>query len=147
MTVSDELHKLTDRAKEAEQKAADARHEAKADLEKALDKSRASMEAQAARMRDSAKTSQAKASSWWGEQQIAWNAHVDKMHQSMNERMVRAEAKGAAREAELAEADASFAINFAYGAIEAAEVAVLYAILARENAAEAQALAGAGQTR
>lgn len=147
MTASNELHKLTDRAKEAEQKATDARHQAKADLEKAVDRSQAAMEAQAARMQESAKTSREKASSWWGEQQLAWNAHIDKMHRSMDERKTRDQAKGAELEAEQAEADADAAIDFAFGAIEAAEVAVLYAILAREDAEEAKAVAGAVQTR
>ena len=146
MAASDELHKLTDKAKEAEQKASDARHQAKAELEKTVNSSRASMEAQAAKLRESAKASQGNVSTWWDAQQQAWNAPIDKMHQSMAARKVQPEAKVAEMQAEDAEADAYFAIDFAYGAIEAAEYAVLDAILARETADEAAA-ATAGRTR
>ncbi|HLJ66454.1 MAG TPA: YtxH domain-containing protein [Chloroflexota bacterium] len=146
MSATNELHKLTDKAQEAEQKAADARHQAKADLEKAVQNSRASIEAHTTKMRESASASGQKASTWWGEQQLAWNAHVAKMRQSMDERKVKHAARAAEQEAEQAEADASFAIDFAYGAIEAAELAVLYAILAREDADEAAAVS-AGSTR
>lgn len=146
MATSDELHKLTDKAKEAEEKATTARHQAKADLEKAVSKSRTSMDAHTARMRESATESRTKASSWWGEQQAAWTASTAKMHQNMDERKMKNEAKVTEREADQADADASFAIEFAYGAIEAAEYAVLSAVLAREKADEAVA-ATAGQAR
>jgi hypothetical protein len=145
MATSDMLHKLTDRAKQAEQKAADARQQAKADLEKTVNSSRASAQAEAAKLRESAKASQGKLSTRWDEQQQAWNAHIAKMHQSIDEKKERHEAKEAEKRAESAEADASFAIDYAYAAIEEAEYSVLDAILARANADEAASVS-AGRT-
>jgi hypothetical protein len=139
MAASDQLSQLTDRAKLAEQRIATAKQQAKADLEKSAESSRAAARARAVKLGESAKESQGKISSWWDEQQQAWNAHVDKMRQSWEERKERREAKADEKQAERAEADASFAIEFAYAAIEEAESAVLDAILTRVNADEAAA--------
>lgn len=142
MAVSDELHKLTDKAKEAEQKAGTAKQQAKADLEKSVNSSRASMQAEAAKLQKTAHGSQEKASSWWVEQQQAWNAHIEKMRHGMNEQKAQRKAEGKEFAAEQAEADAYCAIDFAISAIDTAEYAVLDAILERKNADEAAALAG-----
>lgn len=142
MTVSDELHKLTDKAKEAEQKADSARKQAKEDLEKSVSTSRASMQAEAAKLQESAHGNQEKVSTWWDEQQQAWNAHLDKMRQGMKEQKVQRKAEGKEFAAEQAEADAYFAIDFAISAIDTAEYSVLDAILERKKADEAAALAG-----
>lgn len=147
MAASDELHKLTDKAKQAEQKAANARQQAKADLEKTVNSSRASMRADAAKLGKTAHASQEQVSTWWDEQRQAWNAHIDKMHQGMSEQNAKRKAEGKEFAAEQAEADAYFAIDFALSAIDTAEYSVLDAILARENADEATAKVGAGHTR
>ena len=94
MTVSDELHKLTNKAKEAEEKAGTARKQAKADLEKSVNSSRASMQAEAAKLQESAHGNQEKVSTWWDEQQQSWNAHLDKMRHGMKEQKVAAQSEG-----------------------------------------------------
>jgi hypothetical protein len=144
MAASDTLHRLSDRAKQAEQKATAASQQGKADLEKTVERSRASAQAEATKLRERAQASHGQISTWWDEQQQAWNAHRDKMRQSIEEKKVQHEAKEAEKRAEQAEADASFAID--YAAIGEAESAVVEAILARVNAHEA-ALVSPGSTR
>jgi hypothetical protein len=145
METSNRLHTLEERAEQAERKATTARRQAKADLEKTLASSRALAEAQAAKLRESAQASHGKLSSWWADQQRAWNTNVEKMRKTIDARKTQREAKDAEEHAEQAEADASFAIDYAYSAIGEAEYAVLDAILARQTADEA--MASAGRTR
>lgn len=141
MTLSESLYKLAERAKVAEQKAQKAQKTAaenartgRAELETAVDDSRASAEAQARKLSESAKTSEDKVSRWWEEQQETWNAHLAKARQGIDEKKAKLDVKMGETRAEDAEADAEFAINFAYGAIEEAEYSVLDAILARAEA-------------
>jgi hypothetical protein len=143
MDASDKLYKLAGRAKQAEQKATEAKRQAKADLEVAVAKSRTSAQAQATKLRETARASKGDLSSWWDEQQQAWNTHIERMRRTVDEKKAEHEAMKVERRAEHAEADASFAIDFAFAAIEEAEYAVLDAILARETADE-QAPVGAG---
>ncbi|MGC7224640.1 hypothetical protein RBA13_23070, partial [Mycobacteroides abscessus subsp. massiliense] len=77
---------------------------------------------------------QDKASSAWAELGASWDAHVTKVKTAFSEKQHKVDAKLAAREADLAEADASYAVNIALSAIEEAEDAVLYAIYARRYA-------------
>jgi hypothetical protein len=149
MTLSENLYKLADRAKEAEQRAQQAQqqaaedvHKAKADLEKTVNDSRVSAEAQGTKLRDSAKASQNKISAWWDQEQETWNAHLGKVRRNIDERKAERDAKKAETRAENAEADAEFAIDYAYAAIGEAEYVVLDAILARAEAEDAAAGAG-----
>ena len=100
------------------------------------------MQAEAAKLQESAHGNQEKVSTWWDEQQQSWNAHLDKMRHGMKEQKAQRKAEGKEFSAEQAEADAYFAIDFAISAIDTAEYAVLDAILERKNADEAAALAG-----
>jgi hypothetical protein len=150
MSLSENLYKLADRAKEAEQKAQQAQqssaedaYKAKADLEETVNDFRASAEAQATKLRDSAKAAPNNISAWWDQQQEAWNAHLVKVRQNIDERKSEHDAKKAEKRAAAAEADAEFAIDYAYAVIEAAEYAVLDAALAR---AEADAATGASSS-
>jgi vacuolar-type H+-ATPase subunit I/STV1 len=139
--LSESLYRLAERAKLAEQKAEQAQKQAagdaraaRAELEKSVDDAGASAEAQARKLRENAKASQDKVSRWWEEQQEAWNEHLDKARQGIEQKKGKLDAKMAAKRAEDAEADADFAVDFAYGAIEEAEYSVLDAILARAEA-------------
>jgi len=139
--LSESLYRLAERAKLAEQKAEQAQKQAagdaraaRAELEKSVDDAGASAEAQARKLRESAKESPDKVSGWWEEQQEAWNVHLAKARQGIEQKKGKLDAKMAEKRAEDAEADADFAGDFAYGAIEEAEYSVLDAILARAEA-------------
>src|SRR5262245_66343158 len=86
MDPSENLAKLTSRAREAEQRAADAARQARDDLEKTVDASRATAEAEAAKLRETAAASDAKVSSWWDDQQKAWKEHLAKVRKHVDEK-------------------------------------------------------------
>jgi hypothetical protein len=105
------MSNLSARAKEAEERAAAARSQAKADLEKSPKRGesrRAGAGRPAARHR----------------------------HQNIDAKKAELAAKSAARSADIAEEDALFAIDYAYATIEEAEYAALDAVLARMDADE-----------
>jgi len=143
MALSDDLYKLADRAKEAEQKVQQAQKNAaedslaaKADLNNIVDASRASAEAQGAKLRESAKASKDKLSVWWDQQQEAWNTHLAKVRHDIDDKKAEHDVKKAERNAEDAEVDAEFAVDYAYAAIEEAEYSALDAIQKRAKAEE-----------
>jgi hypothetical protein len=141
MSEPNGLSKLTNRAKEAEQRAADAATQARTDLEKSVAASRASAEDQAAKLKETAASSKDKISGWWDEQQQAWNDRVAKVRKHLDEQKTTYDLVTLENQAELAESDAKFAIDYAYSAIEEAEYAVLDAILARADVNDAIARA------
>ena len=102
MPTSESLSNLSDRAKQAEQKVADASHQAKADLEKSVNDSRTSAQAQADKLRESASASGGKASSWWDEQQQTWNDHFAKVHQNVAEKKAERDVKKVQKRADTA---------------------------------------------
>lgn len=144
MAVSDQLTKLAARAKEAEDRAAAAQGQAKADLERDVENSRTSAQEQADKLRAAADAKKGKLSVWWHDMQRSWHEHIEKIRSDVEERRAEDDADRAQRRAENAEDDATFAIDFAYAAIEEAEYAVLDASLARMEADE---LAAAPATR
>ena len=85
---------------------------------------------------------QDKISDVWTQQQQAWNDHVALLRQHIDEKKGELDSALAGSRAESAEADAMFAIDFAYSAIEEAEYATLRAILARADANDAEAKSG-----
>lgn len=148
MTFSENLHKVTDRAKAAEEKAHDAQKRAsenaqaaRIDLETKVKRSGASAAAQAAKLRESAQASRDKLSGWWDHRQATWNELVTKVRHDVDDEKAAHDAKKAEDRADGAEVDAQFAIEYAFAAIEEAEYAVLDAILARAEAEDAHASA------
>jgi hypothetical protein len=137
MSESNGLAKLTNRAQEAEQRAADAAIQARGDLEKSVAEARESAEAQAAQLKQTASASKDKISGWWDEQQRAWNNRVSKVREHLDEQKTTIDLVSAENRAEQAESDAKFAVDFAYSAIEEAEYAVLDAILAQADLSDA----------
>jgi hypothetical protein len=105
--------------------------------------SRAAAEAQAAELRDSAKAAKDRLSTWWDEQQKAWNDHLGKVRKDIEARKAEHDASRAETKAEKAEANADFAVKFASAAIDEAEYAVLSAMLARKDADELAAASSA----
>jgi hypothetical protein len=136
MAASDQLAKLSARAKEAEDHVATAQDKAKSDLQQQISDGRAVGQAQADRLRKTAEESGGNISDWWTDVQKSWDEHFDKIRMSIDEHKAEHDASAAERRAENAEEDAVFAIEFAYSAIEEAEYAVLDAGLARLDADE-----------
>jgi hypothetical protein len=136
MALSDQLTKLAARAKQAEDRAAAAKVEAKADVEQDLKEVRESSRARADAASAAIEKDKEKVSSWWADVQRSWNKHIAAARDDRSEMRAAHDRKVAEHRAEQAEADASFAIDFAYGAVEEAEHAVLASVLARMDADE-----------
>jgi hypothetical protein len=134
MAASDDLRKLSDRAKVAEDHAAEAKTQAQADLERTASDVRASAEAQAKQLRDQAQAAGRATSATWDDMQRSWSAHVAKVRGDVEQRKAEIDASNASVRADWAESDAELAVGYAYAAIEEAEYAVLDAVLARREA-------------
>lgn len=134
MALSDDLSKLTTRAKEAEDRATAAREKTKADLEADRDNARAVGEQQAADLRDLAEENKGRISDRWADVQRAWNEAIAGVRADIQSKKEEHDLHRAQHRAERAEDDARFAIDFAYSAIVEAEYAVLDAALARKQA-------------
>lgn len=136
MAVSDEIGKLTVRAKEAQTRAAAARDEAKADLERDISAARASSQARAEKLREQADAGTSDVSSGWAGVQNRWNEHIATVRADMDSRKAEHDVARSQRRAEVAEDEALYAIDFALAAIEEAEYTVLDATLARMDSDE-----------
>ena len=142
MAASDELSKLSVRAKEAEDRVAAAREKAKAGLEEDLDFTRTAVEKQNAVVRELVSESKGRMSDRWHEVQAAWNEAISQVREDIEGRKAEHDLHKAERRADRAEEDARFAIDFAYSAIVEAEYASLDAALARMEANELSNQAG-----
>ena len=136
MTLSDQLTKLAARAKEAEDRAAAAQNKARADLEADVKTARESAKAQADQLSKTVEDQKGKLSAWWARLQRSWDEHIAEVRRNIDERRASHNLEAAQREADGADEDAAFAVDYAYAAIEEAEYAVLDARLARMNADE-----------
>ena len=136
MAVSDQLTKLAARAKEAEDRAAAAQGKASADLEKDVEAARTSAQAQADKLRATAEEKKGKLSVWWYDVQRSWDEHIERIRTDIDSRRAEHDLERAQTNADNAEYDAAFAVDYAYGAIEEAEYAALDATLARMHADE-----------
>ena len=145
MAASDQLSKLAARAKEAEDQAAAARAQATTELQQAVESSRASAQEQADNLRKTADANKGKISGWWHEVQNAWTGHIAKVREGIDTKKAEHDVGRAEKRADLAEDDATFAVAYAYAAIEEAQYAVLDAELARRQADELKAASGAGE--
>jgi hypothetical protein len=143
MALSDDLRKLAERAKEAEDHAAEAREKAKADLEADRDAARVAGEEQGKELQAVAEKGEEQISDAWKEMQISWNNATAALRENIQNRRAEQDLHKANRRADWAEDDAKFAIDFAYSAIVEAEYAVLDATLARKEAEELTDQAGA----
>jgi hypothetical protein len=136
MALSDQLRRLANRAEEAEKNAAAASDKAKADLEQDRENSRAVAQQEAEQLREAADAGRGKISDWWNDVQRSWNEHVAQIQKNVESKKAEIDLDQAKGRADNAEADAEFAIEFAYTAIGEAEYAVLDANLARKEADE-----------
>ena len=136
MNASDQLAKLSERASQAEDRTAAAQNEAKADVERSADMARAKAQEHADELHAAANDAEAHVSDSWNQMQQRWSEHVAKIRQTVDAKKRDLDATRAADRADGAEADALFAIDYAYATIEEAEYAVLDAISARMDAEE-----------
>ena len=87
MTIATEnLARLTSRAREAEQKAADAARQTRTDLEKTVQASGEAAEAEATKLRASAEVAKDQLTDAWAQQQQAWNDHVALLRERINQK-------------------------------------------------------------
>jgi hypothetical protein len=136
MSASGELAKLTERAKEAEERGVAARSQAKDEVERSVNEARIEAQAQADKLRETVEATGSRVSASWNDLQTSWAKHIAKVREDMDAKKAGLDAKKAEIRADDAEDDAMFAVDFAYGAIEEAEYAVLHAIAARKDADE-----------
>ncbi len=134
MALSDDLHRLATRAKEAETRVADAREEARADLEQDVASARESAQDQADKLRQVAEQSKAGISGRLSDVQRSWNEHISRVREDLDDKRAKHDVHVAQRRADDAEAYASFAADHAYSAVVEAEYAALDAVLARMDA-------------
>jgi hypothetical protein len=134
MDASQKLAKLSERAKEAEDHASAAQNQAKADVERSANEARARAEAHAEELHQSAAATGAQISASWNDMQKSWSNHMAQVRRGIDDKKGQLDARRAETRADDAEADALFAIDYAYGTVEEAEYAVLDAISARMEA-------------
>lgn len=134
MALSDDLTRLTTRAKEAETRVAKVRGEARADLEQDVASARKSAQEQADKLRDSAEKGEAGISGRLSDVQRSWNEHISRVREDLEDKRAKHDVHVAQRRADDAEAYASFAADHAYSAVVEAEYAALDAVLARMDA-------------
>jgi hypothetical protein len=142
MAVSGDLSRLSTRAKEAEDRAAAAKTQARENLEQAITKAGASAQEVSDLARSESAAAAEKARSWGEGVQRSWKEHLAEVRQRADERKAERNAEQAEYNAEDAEDYAAWAIDFAYAAIGEAEYAVLDAVLARQDAQAAGAAGG-----
>jgi hypothetical protein len=141
MTLSDQMGKLAARAKQAEARAAQAQHKAASDLQGDVAAARATAQAEAMKLRESADAGRGEISDWWLSVHKTWSDYIGAVHQTIDEANAEVDLAQAKHAADTAENDASYAIDYAYAAIEQAEYAVLHAEFARMKADDLQTAA------
>jgi hypothetical protein len=130
---------LTEKVNEAQAKIKTATHASRDELQAQVERAQNIAEQQADEMKANTAQAKAQASSDWQSMKDKWQAHVADLHRSAEDKKAEHDARRAERKAEAAEGYAYDAVDFAIGAAQEAEYAVLDAILARSDA---DALAG-----
>jgi hypothetical protein len=136
MALSDQLSELAAKAKQVEDRAAAAKQKTRAELQADVDDARASAQAEADALHTKAEANKGKISSWWDQVEKSWHEHVAAVRKGAEKRKAAHDANAAQRAAVQADQDASYAIDYAYSAIEEAQYAVLDADLAHRHADE-----------
>jgi hypothetical protein len=133
MAVSTDLARLSVRAKQAEDRAAAAKAQARDQLQEALQAARDSTQQTA----DTLPAESAGAADRADNIQRSWDDHLARARERIDARKAQHAADRAESDADDAESYAAYSIDLAYSAIEEAEYAVLEAVLARADADEA----------
>ena len=136
MALSDQLHTLSARAKQAEDNVSASRTKAKAQLESDFQSARDSVAKHADALSTKADEAKENISTSWHNVQRSFQEKIATAKVTAEVRKAERDVKRAEKDADRAEHDAAFAIQFAYSAVEQAEYEVLDAILARAYADE-----------
>jgi hypothetical protein len=136
MAMSEQLSKLAQRTKVLEDRAAAAKNEARADLERDVKAARDASQANAEALRTSVADTKTEVFVWWDGVGRAWDQHVTTVRQHIDDKKAALDLKAAQRDAEEADEYASYLIDYTYAAVEEAEYAVLDAYLAHKRADE-----------
>lgn len=128
----DRFSHIVERARAAERTAEDAWGKTREQLRDDIDRAAARAE----QLETKADRAAAKASSSWSELGGTWRAQMAKVKIALSQKERKIDARLAAREADIAESDAAYAVDIAISAVEEAEDTVLYAIYARKYAEE-----------
>jgi hypothetical protein len=144
MAMSEQLSKLAQRTKVLEDRAAAAKNEARADLERDVKAARDASQANAEALRTSVADTKTEVFVWWDGVGRAWDQHVTTVRQHIDDKKAAHDLKAAQRDAEEADEYASYLIDYTYAAVEEAEYAVLDAYLAHKRADELAAQASTG---
>jgi hypothetical protein len=131
MSLSDQISRLAARTKVLEERAAAAGRKARADLEEDVKDARDSSRANAEALRESVDSGAAEVSAWWTDLGQSWDEQVVKIRTHLEKRRSEHDLKAAERNADDAEAYASYLVDYCYAAVQEAEYAVLDATLAR----------------
>jgi hypothetical protein len=134
MALSDQLSRLAERAKQAEDRFAAAGTQARDRLEQDVRKAREDTEVAAEKLRSESATASDRANAWVEGIQRSWSDHVAEARRRMDAKKAHHDAKVAEGYAEDAEDYAEYMIALAYSAIEESEYAALEAVLARQDA-------------
>src|ERR1700730_5620925 len=133
--LSAEFDRISDKAKAGGDALRAANERTREQLAHDVDNARDRAAAAADHVKDNADEARDTASSHWQDLRNTWHAHVDEVRSRVNKHKDKIDAQGAATDADLTEAYAYDAIDFALDAIEEAQYAVLDAMYARANAA------------
>lgn len=139
MALSDNLLRLANRAKEAEDRVEAAKTQGRSQVEERVEQARQNSQATMEKLRTDVSAATGQAEAWGDGIQRSWTDHVAHVRDRIDARKARHESKVAERYADDAEKYAEFTIDFAFSAIEEAEYAVLDAVLTRLDADEAAA--------
>jgi hypothetical protein len=131
MALSDQISRLSARTKELEDRAAAAQDKAHDDLKRDVASARESAKANAAALRESVDAGAAEVSAWWTDVSRAWDEHLATMRKKLDAKKAEHDLGTAKRDADDANAYASYLIEYCYAAVEEAEYAVLDAALAQ----------------
>jgi len=134
------MDKLADRAKEAAVHVHASTSKTKEKLESQVFEARAAADKTTKELQSKRADTNDEAAKRWSAITMKWNDHIAQIQQKVDAEKHDRDAGRARFRADLAEDDAVMAIDFAYGAVEDAEWAVLDAALARAEADELAAV-------
>ena len=132
MALSDELTKLAARARKAEERDAAATNEARAGLQDVMGP--VSIPVQAATLQEAAESRRGETFARWAGTQTSCSDHVAGIRRNVGAKRAEVETKAAPANADIAEKDATSAVEFTLGCCRGGGYAVLSAHLARMDA-------------
>jgi hypothetical protein len=134
MAMSDQLLRLSQRTKQAEDRVAAANTQARQQLERDVEQARQGVQETVDQLSADTATASSGLDAAGRDIRQSWSEHLAQVRSRIDARKAHHDAKVAEDNAEDAEDYAVFAINFAYSTVEEAEYAALDAVLAREEA-------------